>query len=383
MTVPETWDDFTRQSYKSSLELASTKFRFCSYLDPLVGQTNLIWRHDVDFSLQGAAEIGAIDRSLGVKSTFFLRLRSETYNLLEHRNIELAQEILDMGHHVGLHLDVDFSNILTRNDLEQALQRDKRIIESILNTTVRTFSYHNPTVSILQFNADSYLGLINTYSKKLQETFSYASDSGGYWRFTSLHEVLKKSDNVNLQVLTHPEWWTTKPMPPYMRIHGAALNQYQAALDKYQSDLKRLDRLNHKGLSECLDLFDASFAIESQHLNFLWQTERFDLLFLASFMLLQRILAENSVSRFGKSHIRPDELIDLNRSLYEWLDSLSIEVKEKSLDLIVDHSGENYNRWISYFLSLIQGETEVTPWQLECASDQILRTIHFLQSRIH
>ena len=50
-------------------------------------------RHDCDNDLTAAAEIARIEEDLGVRSTYFLMLRTPLYNLMSAPNAELSRAV--------------------------------------------------------------------------------------------------------------------------------------------------------------------------------------------------------------------------------------------------------------------------------------------------
>ena len=76
------FSDFTEKHYITLIKLAKKKYLF----EPFTTKTeepHVLWRHDVDSSVHRALKLAKIEKKLGVKSTYFLRLHSEWYNLFE------------------------------------------------------------------------------------------------------------------------------------------------------------------------------------------------------------------------------------------------------------------------------------------------------------
>ena len=104
---------------------------------------------------------------------------------------------------------------------------EKQILERLLSTKIKVFSFHNPSKKILKYNNFKYANMINVYSKFLKENIHYCSDSNGYWRFQKLEDFLDKNYK-KIQVTTHPGWWTLNFMKPRQKIKrcidGRAIN---------------------------------------------------------------------------------------------------------------------------------------------------------------
>ena len=65
----------------------------------------LLLRHDIDFDLRLAHDMAVVEHELGVRSTYFLMLRSASYNIFEKENAAFVARIGELGHHLSLHFD--------------------------------------------------------------------------------------------------------------------------------------------------------------------------------------------------------------------------------------------------------------------------------------
>lgn len=212
------FDDFTHASYRAYLKKAKENYVFRFYSDFSKEERFVLWRHDVDFSVHSAYELAKIENEESIKATYFLHLHNEFYNLFEKEIVVLVNEIIKMGHQIGIHFDTHFYNIQKENEIESTLIFEKNIIEKLFNIKVFAFSFHNTTPFILSCTRESYGNLINTYSAFFQNKIAYCSDSNGFWRYRRLHGVLDAASDRQLQVLTHPAWWTKEVLSPKERI---------------------------------------------------------------------------------------------------------------------------------------------------------------------
>jgi hypothetical protein len=210
--------DFTFENYRNLLRLAKEKYVIRTFTDFRKDERFVIWRHDVDASLQIVRSCAEIDIDEGVTATCFVNLHSEFYNLLERADSDCVRDILGMGHKIGLHFDAHYYDIVDENQLERFVAREKNILEEFFNCQIQVFSFHNTTPAILECRQWQYAGLINTYAEYFQTQVRYCSDSGGYWRFRRLEDVLRETDDGPLQVLTHPELWTEEVTSPKQRV---------------------------------------------------------------------------------------------------------------------------------------------------------------------
>ncbi len=65
----------------------------------------VLMRHNVELSLTSALHMARLDYEADIHSTFFLLLNSD-YNLFEPVGAAIVQQILDLGHDIGLHYDM-------------------------------------------------------------------------------------------------------------------------------------------------------------------------------------------------------------------------------------------------------------------------------------
>jgi hypothetical protein len=241
------FNDFTEASYRDIIKAAKKKYIFCGYTDAPMANT-LLWRHDLDFSVQRALRVAEIEAEENVRSTFFLLLHSEYYNLFEKTIFDIVKKISGMGHFLGLHFDASvYPSIEHKSDLEKWLAFEKAIVEQIFETEVNAFSYHNPDVgNVLRFDDYKIAGMVNAYSSVIKTNYFYCSDSNGYWRYHRLHDVIRSAEHERLHILTHPEWWVPAAMSPRDRV-SRCIDGRAAALHKhYDRLLAELGRVNIK-----------------------------------------------------------------------------------------------------------------------------------------
>lgn len=241
------FSDFTRFQYRELIQIAKRKFEFKRFSEGINEKTPcILWRHDVDISMHSALKLARIEKEEGVKSTFFLMLHCEFYNLLEREILDIVSQIEALGHEIGLHFDCDFYGITNEAQLEKYLSIEKRIFKDLLNVEVKAFSFHNPSLNTMTYEAEYYDGLINAYSSKIKSKFSYCSDSNGYWRHQRLHDFLISDVGNYSQVLTHPAWWQDKAMSPFERIKRSVEGRKEKNLTNYQDLLSNNGRHNVK-----------------------------------------------------------------------------------------------------------------------------------------
>lgn len=238
------YSDFTRDNYRLLLRKAKENYVFRGYTDYRADERFVLWRHDVDISIHAAYKLAVIEAEEGIASTYFLLPHSEFYNLLEAEVAGKVRDILALGHHIGLHFDNVFYGIKDVPTLESKLKFEAGLLSSIFETSVDTFSFHNPDAWTLQQRNATYAGLVNTYAAHFQTSVGYCSDSNGYWRHRRLADVLEQAGDACLQVLTHPVWWVDTPASPRDRILRCVQGRAAQTMRKYDLGLELYGRSN-------------------------------------------------------------------------------------------------------------------------------------------
>lgn len=240
------WSGFTEAAYAEIVDLARERYRFAEFSSPGDGR-HVLWRHDVDFSVHRAVRLAEIEQSRGVTATYFFMLHSAFYNLSEAAVLSRARRIVAMGHRIGLHFEADAypGETWTRTMLEDRIAGECNALAALLGAPVDAVSFHNPEAAGLPaLDAPRLAGLVNAYGAPIMEGYHYCSDSNGYWRFGPLPDVLVSGGHERLHVLTHPGWWTAKPMPPRERIERCASGRAMATMRDYDALLEAHGRDN-------------------------------------------------------------------------------------------------------------------------------------------
>ena len=169
-------------------------------------------RHDVDADIQAALIMAELEYEIGVSSTYFLMLRSPLYNLMSRHSQLADEQILQLGHEVGLHYDQGF-DVLRGYSLKQtseAILHESELLEQQFSTSVAAVSFHQPGSAVLQADIDCG-ALINTYDRNKLTAFAYYSDSNRRLSFAKSSQSIEDSITSKfpepLQLLIHPIWW--------------------------------------------------------------------------------------------------------------------------------------------------------------------------------
>lgn len=199
---------FTKYAYAQLLELLRTNgYNFCSYNESESNNKSCILRHDIDFSIGKALEMAMIEHSMNVKSTYFVLLTSNFYNVFSKQSFEKLQQIMSLGHEIGLHFDEQRYDIKTVDEIKKNIESEAEVLSRLLNHQIKVVSMHRPSKFVLENDLHFDL-LINSYSSKYQKHMKYISDSRMNWR-ENLIQLIESGLYKKLHILTHSFWYST------------------------------------------------------------------------------------------------------------------------------------------------------------------------------
>lgn len=198
-------------------------------------------RHDVDFSLELAVEMGEVEKENGVSSTYYVMVANDFYNVLDMRGRANLARLVELGHEVGLHWD----SITYPEDRDNAVRQFRtecNMLSIATGRPVRTASQHRPVDSPF-LNFDDLIE-IEAYSAAIRARYAYVSDSSMRWREkTPLHFLAEEQD---VQFTAHPVWWMTNATEPEYKLKESVNRQHslrdgiaQAFIDRMNAVLLR------------------------------------------------------------------------------------------------------------------------------------------------
>jgi len=211
--------DFTYRGYEDLINLLKQKnYKFTNYKDYRNIARSVIFRHDVDNSLEKALDLAKIENRNNINSTFFILLSTDFYNIFSKRSIGIIDEIIKLGNEIGLHFDEKRYEIYDKEKLEYYVEYEKSIIESILGITISAVSMHRPSKWILENNIQ-FERIINSYSKEFLHDFKYLSDSRMHWREDVL-KIIEGEKYDKIHILTHPFWYSEDKREIKDKVNG-------------------------------------------------------------------------------------------------------------------------------------------------------------------
>lgn len=198
---------FTYTAYKDMLSLLKeTGYHFTDYHTYTEHSRCVILRHDIDTSLEQAVRLAEVEAKQGVKSTWFVLLRTNFYNVASKESQKHLHRILSLGHEIGLHFDeVAYDKPLTTEEVVENITKECDVLSALLQNKVSTVSMHRPSRNTLEANFQ-IPGIINSYGTTFFRDFKYLSDSRRRWREPVL-DIIRSGEHDRLHILTHAFWY--------------------------------------------------------------------------------------------------------------------------------------------------------------------------------
>lgn len=203
--------EFTFYAYDNLLKkLIDNGYCITDYHNYHENEKCVILRHDIDYDLRRAVHFAKIEKENKVKSTYFVFLTSDFYNIFSKKSFEIIHSLLDCGHEVGLHFDeVRYSDNSTKWEKERIVENilhEISILSKAIGCEIKSVSMHRPSVHTL--NSDLQIpGIVNSYSDEFFKDFKYVSDSRMRWR-ENIEEIVSDGKSKKLHILTHPFWYS-------------------------------------------------------------------------------------------------------------------------------------------------------------------------------
>ena len=232
--------NFTYQSYRELI--ASLRLHGYSITDYHNWQGEkrcAILRHDIDNDIEKALELAKVEQDLGVKSTYFVLVTSDFYNVFSARSEKLLNAIISCGHDIGLHFDeMRYPEIKTPEDARDLILEEARLLSGSIGKPVDTVSMHRPSKMILEADLD-IPGMINSYGQVYFNGFKYLSDSRRRWR-EPVEEIVEAETFERLHILTHAIWYHDTEMD----IHDAIFSFVNAGnMHRYRTEQENITDL--------------------------------------------------------------------------------------------------------------------------------------------
>lgn len=239
---------FTYDSYCSLLSLIENcGYEFADFENWREKSHCVILRHDIDYDISKALQMAEIEQERNIKSTYYILVTSDFYNIYSKENREKISQIIRCGHDIGLHFDeaAYFEEDLRGGGIYEKIFYESQILENVIGKPVKSVSMHRPSKKILTDNLN-IPRMINTYGKTFFEEFKYISDSRRNWR-EPVEEIVASGKYSRMQILTHAFWYHEKEKGLHDTIKvfiNSAIRQRWDNLAENFTDLESVIGLN-------------------------------------------------------------------------------------------------------------------------------------------
>lgn len=204
--------EFTYIAYRGLLSLLRQGgYAFTDYHDYQAHPRCVILRHDIDNSLPQALRLAELEAEEGVKSTWFVLLRTDFYNPASAASQQALRRIRSLGHELGLHFDeMAYSSergigTYASSSTEELIRHEASILADICGCPITAVSMHRPSKATLE--ADLRIpGMVNSYGQTFFHDFKYLSDSRRRWR-EPVEDIIRGGEYDRLHILTHAFWY--------------------------------------------------------------------------------------------------------------------------------------------------------------------------------
>ena len=200
--------NFTYESYGMLIEhLRLNGYEIADYHNWKQKSGCVILRHDIDYDLSKSVKMAQFEKKIGIKSTYFVLVTSDLYNVFSKTSEDCLKEILDCGHEIGLHFDEVRYPELEGNieAIRERIINESKLLESVICSKVSTVSMHRPSKLMLESDL-KIPGIINSYGNDFFKGFKYLSDSRRRWREPA-EDIIAKKQYERLHILTHAFWY--------------------------------------------------------------------------------------------------------------------------------------------------------------------------------
>lgn len=202
--------ELTYDSYRELLLKLKEDYDFTSFSSVKYSGRDLsgklILRHDIDLSLERAADMSDMESELGISSVYFLFLRSPFYNIFSHAGEQLIKRIIKNNHYIGLHFDYSKYMNITAAEVTHHILQEIKFMEQFFSIKLDSVSFHRPFD--IEFFQRLELGLYpHAYESVFLKEFKYISDSRGLWRYGHPLDQEAFKEKKPMQILIHPIWW--------------------------------------------------------------------------------------------------------------------------------------------------------------------------------
>jgi hypothetical protein len=202
-------------------------------------KNSFLIRHDIDFDLQKALIIAILENEIGVKSTFFIMVTCEHYNVLSPMNKEIINQIKSFGHEIGIHFDPSIYD-----DYKKEFTNQVNVLENIIGNKVSSVSLHNPSIhGIYPF----FENFNNSYFDPFYNENFYISDSCFDFRGKDMFTFIEQIKENSIQILIHPIHFSVNGGKEYIPILNEMIKNRTEKMVIHLKENKSFNDEVHRG----------------------------------------------------------------------------------------------------------------------------------------
>lgn len=242
----------SRDLYLDFLDEAKKRgFSFVCFEDflgnPTLPSRYIVLRHDIDFAPIYSLEMAELEHAAGISSTFFVLVDGQFYDPVQTEVVRQIRQIRSLGHEIGLHFAVSSA---IDSDIGKEVAFRLKILSSIADTTVRSFSQHDPVNAgfvRVTLPPDHY-DCVDASQVIRDNDLLYVSDSAMMWRRHTFHTALEEQRNLCL--LAHPHSWLHPQNDYVAMIRDLESREVQAVTKRFDAFVEALSGYYSRRIKE-------------------------------------------------------------------------------------------------------------------------------------
>jgi hypothetical protein len=166
-----------------------------------------ILRHDVDYSPDAALRLAEQEAERGLFATYFLLVGTRYYNLASPEHAHVARRLVELGHEIGLHYDVNSFRAFARPEWSHLLEAQARLLGDLAGAPVASIAMHQPALHGEDPFRDERR-FINACDARFMRDTTYVSDSCRAWRDSGWAMLASGDVPKRLHLNLHPINWS-------------------------------------------------------------------------------------------------------------------------------------------------------------------------------
>lgn len=241
------------ETYKKIISDIKETGKYCDYSNAIDKDEFILMRHDIEFSIERAYNLSLVESENGFYSTYFVQITNNFYNAFSLKNMILLKQMIDNGHHIGLHYHLNGQTDFL--EVRDGVRDQIRILSEMLGTKIDRFSIHRP-IKEVYYHKIQIPGIYNAYAP---EFFSYAdeitdytkldvkyiADSKHHWNYgIPLGKDL--TENKKIQILIHPFSWTEEGYDNFNNFKSLLNKKDDELITTLNDEFKRFSEIHNE-----------------------------------------------------------------------------------------------------------------------------------------